>query len=45
MIGQVGKVLGSKPEATRFFRQLIEIPDLVVKAHWPTVSCRSAAWR
>jgi high affinity sulfate transporter 1 len=37
MIGQVGKVLGSKPEATRFFRQLIEIPDLVLKAHWPTV--------
>ncbi|MEF8700180.1 MAG: SulP family inorganic anion transporter [Candidatus Accumulibacter sp. UW20] len=37
MIGQVGKVLGSKPEATRFFRQLLEIPDLVVRAHWPTV--------
>jgi len=37
MIGQVGKVLGSKPEATRFFRQVLEIPDLILKAHWPTV--------
>ena len=37
MIGQVGKVLGSKPEATRFFKQLMEIPELVLKAHWPTV--------
>jgi len=37
MIGQVGKVLGSKPQATRFFRQLVEIPELVLQAHWPTV--------
>ncbi|MBP6708487.1 MAG: SulP family inorganic anion transporter [Candidatus Accumulibacter sp.] len=37
MIGQLGKVLGSKPEATRFFRQVLEIPELVLKAHWPTV--------
>jgi hypothetical protein len=32
MIGQVGKVLGSTPEATRFFKQLMEIPHLVVTA-------------
>ncbi|WP_300341327.1 SulP family inorganic anion transporter [Accumulibacter sp.] len=37
LIGQVGKVLGSKPEATRFFKQLLEIPHLVLTAHWPTV--------
>ncbi|WP_300319790.1 SulP family inorganic anion transporter [Accumulibacter sp.] len=37
LIGQVGKVLGSKPEATRFFKQLLEIPDLVLRAHWQTV--------
>jgi MFS superfamily sulfate permease-like transporter len=37
MIGQIGKVLGSKPEASRFFRQLLEIPELVLQAHWPTV--------
>ncbi|WP_313952373.1 SulP family inorganic anion transporter [Accumulibacter sp.] len=37
MIGQVGKVLGSTPTATRFFKQLMEMPELVLKAHWPTV--------
>ena len=38
MIGQVGKVLGSKPEESRFFRQLKEIPDLILQSHWPTVA-------
>ncbi|MCM8594788.1 SulP family inorganic anion transporter [Accumulibacter sp.] len=37
MIGQAGKVLGSKPEATRFFRQLVELPQLIIGAHVPTV--------
>ena len=37
MIGQVGKVLGSKGQASRFFRQILEIPELVLQAHVPTV--------
>lgn len=37
IIGQVGKVLGSKPTATKFHRQILEIPELLLTAHWPTV--------
>lgn len=37
MVGQIGKVLGSKPQASRLIRQLLEIPELVLQAHMPTV--------